>query len=112
MFIPLTVGGGVRSSDDVRNLLLAGADKVSFNSAAVEPDVISEAANRFGLRIVCAIDAKASHLESGNFSLTEAENQRVLMHLNLPSSLKKKGLAKYYLLQWTKTGQNQASIWI
>ena len=61
-FIPLTVGGGVRTSDDVRNLLLAGADKVSFNSAAVKnPNVISDAANRFGSQcIVCAIDAKAT----------------------------------------------------
>ena len=60
-FIPLTGGGGVRSSEDVRNLLLAGADKVSFNSAAVKnPEVISESAARFGSQcIVCAIDAKA-----------------------------------------------------
>ena len=59
-FIPLTVGGGVRTEEDVRNLLLAGADKVSFNSAAVaNPDVLSIAADRFGAQaIVCAIDAK------------------------------------------------------
>ena len=59
-FVPLTVGGGVRSHHDVRALLLAGADKVSFNSAAVaNPDVIAEAAERFGSQcIVCAIDAK------------------------------------------------------
>lgn len=59
-FVPLTVGGGVRSHQDVRALLLAGADKVSFNSAAVaNPDVIAEAADRFGSQcIVCAIDAK------------------------------------------------------
>ncbi|MEM1234712.1 MAG: imidazole glycerol phosphate synthase subunit HisF [Pseudomonadota bacterium] len=59
-FIPLTVGGGVRSHEDVRALLLAGADKVSFNSAAVaNPGVIAEAADRFGAQcIVCAIDAK------------------------------------------------------
>ena len=58
--MPLTVGGGVRSTDDVRNLLLAGADKVSFNSAAVaDPDVIAQSANRFGSQcIVVAIDAK------------------------------------------------------
>ena len=68
-FIPLTVGGGVRTSDDVRNLLLAGADKVSFNSAAVKnPNVISDAANRFGSQcIVCAIDAKAA--PSGKWEL-------------------------------------------
>jgi len=59
-FMPLTIGGGVRTHVDVRNLLLAGADKVSFNSAAVaDPDVLSEAALRFGSQcIVCAIDAK------------------------------------------------------
>ena len=59
-YIPLTVGGGVRTMDDVRALLLAGADKVSFNSAAVaNPDVVREAADQFGSQcIVCAIDAK------------------------------------------------------
>lgn len=59
-FMPLTIGGGVRTVDDVRNLLLAGADKVSFNSAAVaDPDVVARAADRFGSQcIVVAIDAK------------------------------------------------------
>lgn len=59
-FMPLTIGGGVRKPDDVRDLLLAGADKVSFNSAAVaDPDVIARSADRFGSQcIVCAIDAK------------------------------------------------------
>jgi imidazole glycerol-phosphate synthase subunit HisF len=60
VFIPLTVGGGVRTVDDVRRLLNAGADKVSFNSAAVvRPDVIREASERYGSQcIVVAIDAK------------------------------------------------------
>ncbi|MGB0958798.1 MAG: imidazole glycerol phosphate synthase subunit HisF [Halocynthiibacter sp.] len=59
-FMPLTIGGGVRSSEDVRKLLLAGADKVSFNSAAVaNPDCVADAANHFGSQcIVVAIDAK------------------------------------------------------
>ena len=59
-YIPLTVGGGVRTVQDVRNLLLAGADKVSFNSAAVaNPDVVADAADHFGSQcIVVAIDAK------------------------------------------------------
>ena len=59
-FMPLTVGGGVRSPEDVRALLLAGADKVSFNSAAVaNPGVVAEAANKFGSQcIVVAIDAR------------------------------------------------------
>ncbi|MCA0244616.1 MAG: imidazole glycerol phosphate synthase subunit HisF [Proteobacteria bacterium] len=60
VFIPLTVGGGVRTVADVRRLLNAGADKVSFNSAAVaDPQVISDAADKYGAQcIVVAIDAK------------------------------------------------------
>jgi len=60
VFIPLTVGGGVRSARDVRRLLNAGADKVSINTAAVQnPAVVEEAAGRFGSQcIVVAIDAK------------------------------------------------------
>ena len=60
VFIPLTVGGGVRTVADVRRLLNAGADKVSFNSAAVaDPQVIADAAARYGAQcIVVAIDAK------------------------------------------------------
>ncbi len=59
-FMPLTVGGGVRTSADVRTLLLAGADKVSFNTAAVaKPEVVSDAAEKFGSQcIVVAIDAR------------------------------------------------------
>jgi cyclase len=61
VFIPLTVGGGVRAVADVRRLLNAGADKVSFNSAAVaRPEVVGEASERYGAQcIVVAIDAKA-----------------------------------------------------
>jgi cyclase len=61
-FVPLTVGGGVRTPQDVRALLLAGADKVSFNSAAVaDPDVVARAADRFGSQcIVVAIDARTT----------------------------------------------------
>ena len=62
VFIPLTVGGGVRSAEDVRRLLNAGADKVSINTAAVQdPGVVADAAGRFGAQcIVVAIDAKRS----------------------------------------------------
>jgi len=61
VFIPLTVGGGVRTVEDVRRLLNAGADKVSFNSAAVaNPQVIRDASDKYGAQcIVVAIDAKA-----------------------------------------------------
>ncbi|MEM9207591.1 MAG: imidazole glycerol phosphate synthase subunit HisF [Pseudomonadota bacterium] len=59
-FMPVTVGGGVRTLDDCRNLLLAGADKVSINTAAVrDPDFVARAADKFGNQcIVVAIDAK------------------------------------------------------
>ena len=59
-FVPLTVGGGVRSVQDIRKLLLAGADKVSINTAAIKnPDLIKESSNKFGSQcIVVAIDAK------------------------------------------------------
>jgi cyclase len=67
VFIPLTVGGGVRSVDDVRRLLNAGADKVSFNSAAVaRPELIREASDKYGAQcIVVAIDAKSRADGSG-----------------------------------------------
>ncbi len=60
VFIPLTVGGGIRSSEDIRTMLNAGADKVSINSAAVRnPDFVKQASDRFGAQcIVVAIDAK------------------------------------------------------
>ncbi len=60
VFVPLTVGGGVRNIEDIRNLLNAGADKVAINSAAVfTPEFVGEAASRFGSQcIVVAIDAK------------------------------------------------------
>ncbi len=60
-FMPLTVGGGIRNNDDVEMLLRAGADKISFNTAAVaDPDVVSRTAARFGSQcVVVAIDAKS-----------------------------------------------------
>ncbi|MBQ2204601.1 MAG: imidazole glycerol phosphate synthase subunit HisF, partial [Lachnospiraceae bacterium] len=60
VFIPLTVGGGIRTTDDMRALLMAGADKISINSSAVKrPDLINEGATIFGNQcIVVAIDAK------------------------------------------------------
>jgi imidazole glycerol-phosphate synthase subunit HisF len=62
LFIPLTLGGGVRSADDVGRALRAGADKVSVNTAAVErPDLLGEAAARFGAQcVVASVDAKRS----------------------------------------------------
>ena len=68
-FMPLTVGGGVRTLEDIRSLLLAGADKVSINTAAVSrPEFVKEAAEKFGSQcIVAAIDAKKG--ENGNYEI-------------------------------------------
>ncbi len=62
VFLPLTVGGGIRAVEDIRRLLLAGADKCSINSAAVaRPELVAEAARKFGSQcIVVAVDARAS----------------------------------------------------
>lgn len=63
VFIPLTVGGGIKNIDDIRNILLAGADKISLNTAAVlNPDIISQGSSAFGSQcIVIAIDAKKEY---------------------------------------------------
>ena len=73
VFIPLTVGGGVRGIDDIRRLLNAGADKVSINTAAVfEPEFVGRAAARFGSQcIVVAVDAK--QVEDGDASVPRWE---------------------------------------
>ena len=65
LFLPLTVGGGVRGTEDIRRLLLAGADKCSMNSAAVaRPDLVREAARKFGSQcVVVAVDAKRTSPE-------------------------------------------------
>jgi cyclase len=75
-FMPLTVGGGVRAVQDIRKLLLAGADKVSINSAAVaNPDFVAEAADKFGDQcIVVAIDARKASAEG------EAERWEIFTH--------------------------------
>lgn len=67
VFIPLTVGGGIRTVEDVDRLLRAGADKVSINTAAIaRPELISEIADRFGSQVlVISIDARRARTESG-----------------------------------------------
>lgn len=69
VFIPLTVGGGIRSIEDIRNILNAGADKISMNSAAIkDPNLINQGAERYGNQcIVVAIDAKRK--AEGNFEV-------------------------------------------
>jgi cyclase len=71
IFLPLTVGGGVRSTDDMRRLLLAGADKCSINSAAcARPELIAEAARKFGSQcVVVAIDARVQAGGAGGWQV-------------------------------------------
>ena len=76
VFVPLTVGGGIRTLEDFQRLLRAGADKISVNSAAVaDPSLISRAAQRFGSQcVVLAVDARAG--ESGNWEVVVAGGRR------------------------------------
>ena len=89
VFIPLTVGGGIRSVDDIRRMLKAGADKVSVNTAAVnDPSLISRGAAQFGNQcIVVAIDAKRltsdeakKNYQENDLSLSEGSHWQVYTH--------------------------------
>ncbi len=99
VFMPLTVGGGIKSLDDIRDLLNAGCDKVSINTAAVnDPDFVRKAAQKFGSQcIVVAIDAKRVH--GSRFDIRDSEeiplwlkssrelSDRLLLHPLTPSPL-------------------------
>ena len=104
--MPLTVGGGVRTHNDVRALLLAGADKVSFNSAAVaDPDVIADAANRFGSQcIVCAIDAKT--VEPGRWEIFTHGGRRAtgIDAVEFAQTVVKKGAGEILLTSMDRDG--------
>ena len=111
IFIPLTVGGGVRSCDDIRNLLNAGADKVGINTSAINnPDLVAESSARFGSQaIVVAIDAKKvdNHWEVFTHGV---EMPLELMPL---CGLRKWSLwerVSYSLQVWIKMEQKQGSI--
>jgi imidazole glycerol-phosphate synthase subunit HisF len=78
VFIPLTVGGGVRSTEDVNRLLRAGADKVALNTAAVaRPELLREAAQRFGAQcVVLSVDARRSPVTASGFEVTTHGGRR------------------------------------
>ena len=77
-FMPLTVGGGIRTIEDIKELLNSGADKISINTTAVtEPNFIKDASNKFGSQcIVVAIDAKKT-MKVGKYIHMEVESQQV-----------------------------------
>jgi cyclase len=124
-FVPLTVGGGVRSLQDIRNLLLAGADKVSINTASINnPDLIKQAALQFGSQcIVVAIDAKKTSEDKWNVFTHGGRNQTKLDALEfallaqnngageiLLTSMDKDGTKSGYDINLTKTISNNLSI--
>lgn len=84
VFIPFTVGGGIRTTDDFKELLRAGADKISVNSAAVRnPDLINEAAENSAASALCApLTQSAVKTQAGKFTSTAAEFQQVLTLLS------------------------------
>ncbi len=88
IFLPLTVGGGIRTVEDMRNILLAGADKVSVNSAAVKaPELLTQGAERFGSQcVVVAIDAKRLTADDDS-PRSEAERDRRQTKNGRPSSV-------------------------
>jgi cyclase len=89
VFIPLTVGGGLRSVDDMRAMLLAGADKTAINSAAVrQPALITEGARRFGSQcVVVAIDARAADIGELSRAAGEAHWEVVVNGGRIPTGL-------------------------
>ena len=96
-FVPLTVGGGIRSVEDINKLLNCGADKVSINTAAVENSkVVIDSSKKFGSQcIVVAIDAKKM-MTNGKCSLMEVEIIVVLMHWSMQNKWRKMGLGSYW----------------
>lgn len=111
VFIPLTVGGGVRTVADIRRLLNAGADKVSINTAAVtRPDLIDEAAGFFGSQaIVAAVDAKAVNPENTRWEIFThgGRNPTGLDAVEWAIEMQKRGAGEILLTGMDRDGTKQ-----
>ncbi|WP_050892804.1 imidazole glycerol phosphate synthase subunit HisF [Neisseria meningitidis] len=111
VFIPLTVGGGVRTVADIRRLLNAGADKVSINPAAVtRPDLIDEAAGFFGSQaIVAAVDAKAANPENTRWEIFThgGRNPTGLDAVEWAIEMQKRGAGEILLTGMDRDGTKQ-----
>ena len=115
VFIPMTVGGGVRTPEDVDSLLRCGADKVGVNTAAInDPSLISRVADRFGNQVlVLSVDARREkgeqHTQSG-FEVTTmaAANPPVLMPSGGSSAPSSLAPARFCLTRWTPTAPRKA----
>tara|TARA_A100001011_G_C14215715_1_gene801950 strand:- start:621 stop:1379 length:759 start_codon:yes stop_codon:yes gene_type:complete len=105
-FIPITVGGGVRTIEDVRNLLLNGADKVSFNSEAIKnPEIISRASNKFGSQcIVVAIDAKKINENYWEIFSHGGTRETGIDALSFAKEMQKRGAGEILLTSMDKDG--------
>ena len=105
-FIPITVGGGVRAIEDIRQLLLNGADKVSFNSAAIrDPDIISTAANKFGSQcIVVAIDAKKTKNDKWEIFSHGGTKETGIEAISFAKDMQERGAGEILLTSMDKDG--------
>jgi len=106
VFVPLTVGGGVRTLDDVRSLLLAGADKVAINTAAVfDPDFVKRASDKFGSQcIVVAIDARKSSDSSWKVYTHGGRNQTGIDAIEWAKRMEQFGAGEILLTSMDKDG--------
>jgi len=109
VFIPLTVGGGVSTFDDVKNLLNAGADKVSINSAAVkDPDIINKITERIGRQcIVAAIDAKKNSHDSWEVFTHGGRKNSYLNAVEWAIEVEKRGAGEILLTSMDRDGTKQ-----
>ena len=105
-FIPITVGGGIRTIEDIRHLLLNGADKVSFNSAAIrDPDIISTAANKFGSQcIVVAIDAKKTKNDKWEIFSHGGTKETGIEAVSFAKDMQERGAGEILLTSMDKDG--------
>ena len=105
-FIPITVGGGIRTIEDIRHLLLNGADKVSFNSAAIrDPDIISTAANKFGSQcIVVAIDAKKTKNDKWEIFSHGGTKETGIEAISFAKDMQERGAGEILLTSMDKEG--------
>ncbi|KYO64332.1 imidazole glycerol phosphate synthase subunit HisF [Thermovenabulum gondwanense] len=108
VFIPFTVGGGIRTIEDIRKILVAGADKVSINSAAVKnPDLINEASRVFGSQcIVIAIDAK-KHPEGYRVYINGGRENTGLDALSWAKEVEKRGAGEILLTSIDRDGTKE-----
>ena len=105
-FIPITVGGGIRAIEDIRHLLINGADKVSFNSAAIrDPEIISTAANKFGSQcIVVAIDAKKTKNDTWEIFSHGGTRKTGIEAISFAKDMQKRGAGEILLTSMDKDG--------